>query len=56
MQSAGFIYLLVAHVGAVALAVMFLALASGSGSFDFASFHAESADVMKRSVMCAAVM
>ncbi|MCX6773102.1 MAG: proton-conducting transporter membrane subunit, partial [Candidatus Micrarchaeota archaeon] len=40
VQSAGFIYLLIAHVGAVALAIMFLALASVSGSFDFASFHA----------------
>ena len=39
VQSAGFIYLLMAHVGAAALAVMFLALASQSGSFDFASFH-----------------
>ena len=42
VQSAGFIYLLIAHVGAVALAIMFLALASVSGSFDFASFHASS--------------
>ncbi|MCX6770498.1 MAG: proton-conducting transporter membrane subunit [Candidatus Micrarchaeota archaeon] len=39
VQSAGFIYLLIAHIGAAALAVMFLALASGSGSMDFASFH-----------------
>ena len=42
VQSAGFIYLLIAHVGAVALTVMFLALASVSGSMDFASFHAAS--------------
>jgi hydrogenase-4 component B len=40
VQSAGFIYLLIAHAGVVALTLMFLALASGSGSFDFASFHA----------------
>ena len=40
VQSAGFIYLLIAHVGAAALALMFLALASGSGSMDFSSFHA----------------
>ena len=40
VQSAGFIYLLIAHLGAAALAIMFLALASGSGSMDFASFHA----------------
>ncbi|MFA6327932.1 MAG: proton-conducting transporter membrane subunit [Candidatus Micrarchaeia archaeon] len=39
VQSAGFIYLLIAHVGAVALTLMFLVLASGSGSMDFASFH-----------------
>ncbi len=38
-STAGFTYLLIAHVGAVALAVMFLALASTSGSLDFASFH-----------------
>lgn len=42
VQSAGFIYLLIAHVGAAALAVMFLALASASGSMDFASFGAAS--------------
>lgn len=42
VRSAGFIYLLIAHVGAAALAIMFLALSSGSGSMDFASFHAES--------------
>ena len=40
--SSGFIYLLIAHVGAVALALMFLALASSSGSLDFSSFHAAS--------------
>lgn len=40
VQSAGFIYLLIAHVGASALALMFLALASGSGSMDFSSFNA----------------
>ena len=40
VQSAGFIYLLIAHIGAAALALMFLALASGSGSMDFSSFHA----------------
>ncbi|MCX6769590.1 MAG: proton-conducting transporter membrane subunit [Candidatus Micrarchaeota archaeon] len=39
VQSVGFTYLLIAHVGAAALALMFLALASGSGSMDFASFH-----------------
>ncbi len=38
--SSGFIYLLIAHVGAAALALMFLALASTSGSLDFSSFHA----------------
>ena len=42
VQSAGFIYLLIAHAGAVALTVMFLALASASGSMDFASFHTAS--------------
>jgi hydrogenase-4 component B len=42
VQSAGFIYLLIAHIGAVALVVMFLALSSGSGSMDFASFHTAS--------------
>jgi len=42
VQSAGFIYLLIAHVGAAALTLMFLALASASGSMDFASFHAAS--------------
>ena len=41
VQSAGFVYLLIAHVGAVALTLMFFALASGAGSFDFSSFHAE---------------
>ena len=40
VQSVGFVYLLIAHVGAVALALMFLVLAGGSGSMDFASFHA----------------
>ncbi|MDE1798072.1 MAG: hydrogenase 4 subunit B, partial [Candidatus Micrarchaeota archaeon] len=39
VQPAGFIYLLVAHIGAAALALMFLCLASSSGSLDFASFH-----------------
>jgi hydrogenase-4 component B len=39
VQSAGFIYLLIAHLGAAALALMFLALYSGSGSMDFASFQ-----------------
>ena len=42
VQPAGFIYLLIAHVGAAALALMFLALASQSGSMDFASFHTAS--------------
>jgi len=39
VKSAGFNYLLITHSGAIALTVMFLVLASGSGSLDFSSFH-----------------
>ncbi len=38
VKSAGFNYLVITHVGAVALILMFLILASGSGSADFSSF------------------
>ncbi len=40
VKQAGFNYLLITHVGAVALTLMFLILAGGSGSLDFASFQA----------------
>ncbi|MDO8553582.1 MAG: proton-conducting transporter membrane subunit, partial [Candidatus Micrarchaeota archaeon] len=39
VKSAGFNYLIITHVGAVALTIMFLILAGGSGSLDFSSFH-----------------
>lgn len=38
VKAAGFTYLLITHVGAVALILMFLVLAGGSGSLDFSSF------------------
>ncbi len=39
VKLAGFNYLLITHVGAVALTIMFLVLAGGSGSLDFSSFQ-----------------
>ncbi len=38
-KKAGFSYLLITHVGAAALILMFLALAGSAGSLDFASFR-----------------
>jgi hydrogenase-4 component B len=38
VKNAGFIYLLVAHLGAALLTVMFLILAGSAGSLDFADF------------------
>ncbi|MBI5223082.1 hydrogenase 4 subunit B [Candidatus Micrarchaeota archaeon] len=38
VKSAGLLYLIIAHVGAAFLIMMFLAFAGASGSFDFSSF------------------
>ena len=38
-QKAGFIYLLMTHIGSVFLLLIFLILAKQTGSFSFASFH-----------------
>lgn len=42
VKTAGFNYLIITHIGAVALTLMFLILAGGSGSLDFSSFGAAS--------------